>query len=144
MILTFLSGVGTVTGSKTLATTDNGTFLVDCGLFQGGRDMRRRNWEPLDISPTALSSVVLTHAHLDHCGYLPALVRDGFSGPIYCTPRTAELAAIVPSDQGSPASGSTITKVPPRSIHSRSARLSSSPSAVGRVEGSSPAHTIAA
>ena len=98
MILTFLGGVGTVTGSKTLATTDNGTFLVDCGLFQGGRDMRRRNWEPLDISPTALSSVVLTHAHLDHCGYLPALVRDGFSGPIYCTPRTAELAAIVLRD----------------------------------------------
>lgn len=98
MFVTFLGGVGTVTGSKTLVQTDGGAFLVDCGLFQGGRDLRRRNWEPLGFPVTDIASVVLTHAHLDHCGYLPALVKQGFSGPIHCTATTAELVAIVLRD----------------------------------------------
>ncbi len=98
MFLTFLGGVGTVTGSKTLVQTDEGSFLVDCGLFQGGRELRRRNWEPLGFDARDIDSVVLTHAHLDHCGYLPALVKQGFSGPIYCTATTAGLTAIVLRD----------------------------------------------
>jgi metallo-beta-lactamase family protein len=98
MFLTFLGGVGTVTGSKTLVQTEAGAFLVDCGLFQGGRELRRRNWQPLGFPAGDITSVVLSHAHLDHCGYLPALVKQGFTGPIYCTGATAELTAIVLRD----------------------------------------------
>jgi metallo-beta-lactamase family protein len=96
--LTFLGGVGTVTGSKTLVETDGHRILVDCGLFQGLRELRRRNWAPLPVDPTTIEAVVLSHAHLDHCGYLPALVAQGFSGPVLCTAGTAELAAIVLRD----------------------------------------------
>jgi metallo-beta-lactamase family protein len=98
MFLTFLGGVGTVTGSKTLVETEDGRFLVDCGLFQGPREIRERNWQPFPIAPERIDAVVLTHAHLDHVGYLPALVHDGFTGPVYCTPNTAELAAIIMRD----------------------------------------------
>ena len=98
MFLTFLGGVGTVTGSKTLVETEEGRLLVDCGLFQGPREIRERNWQPFPIAPERIDAVILTHAHLDHCGYLPALVRDGFTGPVYCTPNTAGLAAIVMRD----------------------------------------------
>ena len=85
-----------MTGSKTLVRLDSGgAFLVDCGLFQGPRALREQNWQPLDLGGRLPTSVVLTHAHLDHCGYLPALVRQGFSGPIHCTANTAELTAIV-------------------------------------------------
>lgn len=99
MECTFLGGAQTVTGSKTLIETTSGEMLlVDCGLFQGPRDLRERNWEPLGIEVTRLAGVVLTHAHLDHCGYLPALVRQGFSGPIHCSPNTAELTAIILRD----------------------------------------------
>lgn len=98
MFLTFLGAAGTVTGSKTLVESGGNRFLLDCGLFQGPREIRRRNWEPLPIEPREITAVVLTHAHLDHCGYLPALVRDGFDGPVYCTPNTARLAAIVLRD----------------------------------------------
>jgi metallo-beta-lactamase family protein len=88
-----------VTGSKTLVRLDSGgAFLVDCGLFQGPRALREQNWQPLDLGGRLPTSVVLTHAHLDHCGYLPALVRQGFSGPIHCTANTAELTAIVLRD----------------------------------------------
>lgn len=96
--LTFLGGVGTVTGSKTAVEADGSVFLVDCGLFQGPRDIRSMNWEPFPIDPTTLTSIVLTHAHLDHCGYIPALVRDGFDGPIFCTPNTAALTEIILRD----------------------------------------------
>ncbi len=96
--LTFLGAVGTVTGSRTLVEHDDHAVLVDCGFFQGPREIRRRNWEPFPRDPGSLDAVVLTHAHLDHCGYLPALVRDGYDGPVYSTPNTAELAAIVLRD----------------------------------------------
>lgn len=96
--LTFLGATRTVTGSKFLVDTGEVRVMVDCGLFQGDRVWRRRNWEPLSVDPAKVDSVVLTHAHLDHTGYLPLLVRNGFRGPAYCTPETAELTAIVLRD----------------------------------------------
>ena len=98
MFLTFLGANETVTGSKTLLETARGRLLVDCGLFQGTRDLRLRNWKSFPIPPNEITAVALSHAHLDHCGYLPALTRDGFEGPIFCTPNTAALAAIVLRD----------------------------------------------
>lgn len=98
MYLTFLGATGTVTGSKTMVEAGESRILVDCGLFQGPREIRERNWADFPIDPTTIDAIVLTHAHLDHCGYIPAVVRDGFDGPIYCTPNTAELAAIVMRD----------------------------------------------
>jgi metallo-beta-lactamase family protein len=96
--LTFLGGAGTVTGSKFLADTGQARVLLECGLFQGARELRRRNWEPFPLPAHEIDAVVLTHAHLDHCGYLPALVREGFSGRVYATGYTAELAEIVLRD----------------------------------------------
>ena len=96
--LTFLGGAGTVTGSKFLADTGRARVLLECGLFQGARDLRRRNWEPFPFPAREIDAVVLTHAHLDHCGYLPALVRQGFSGRVFATGYTAELAEIVLRD----------------------------------------------
>lgn len=98
MFLTFLGAAGTVTGSKTLVEDGRTRVLVDCGLYQGPRELRERNWEPLPIDPAELDAIVLTHAHLDHCGYLPALVRDGYAGPVLCSDNTADLAAIVLRD----------------------------------------------
>lgn len=105
MLLTFLGGVGTVTGSKTLVEPEsaggspNGhRLLIDCGLFQGPREVRTRNWDAFPIDPVSIDAIVLTHAHLDHCGYLPALVRDGFSGPVHCSPNTAALVPIILRD----------------------------------------------
>ena len=98
MILTFIGGARTVTGSKTLVELAGGRLLVDCGLFQGSSEDRARNWEPFPINPAEIDAVILTHAHLDHCGYLPSLVREGFSGPVYCTHSTAALAAVVLRD----------------------------------------------
>ncbi|MFI5662562.1 MBL fold metallo-hydrolase RNA specificity domain-containing protein [Streptomyces sp. NPDC051684] len=97
-LLTFLGGVGTVTGSKYLVESDHSRILIDCGLFQGVRELRRRNWRPLPADTAAARAVVLTHAHLDHCGYLPRLVKEGFDGKIVCTPDTAALAEIVLRD----------------------------------------------
>jgi metallo-beta-lactamase family protein len=96
--LTFLGAAGTVTGSRFLVQQGRRQLLVDCGLYQGERDLRRRNWQPFPVDPAELDAVVLSHAHLDHCGYLPALVRQGFAGPAWCTPGTAALAAIVLRD----------------------------------------------
>ena len=96
--LTFLGAAGTVTGSRFLLRVGDASALVDCGLFQGERVWRRRNWAPFPADASRLSTVVLTHAHLDHCGYLPALVRAGFHGQVLCTPGTAALAAIVLRD----------------------------------------------
>jgi metallo-beta-lactamase family protein len=94
-LLSFLGGAGTVTGSKTLVSHDGHRALVDCGLFQGQRALRRRNWQPLAVPASDIDTVLLTHAHLDHTGYLPALVRRGFRGRVHATRSTAALARIV-------------------------------------------------
>jgi metallo-beta-lactamase family protein len=98
--LRFLGGAGTVTGSKFLLETPTARVLVDCGLFQGAKSLRLRNWEPPPVDPREVDAVVLTHAHLDHCGYLPAFVRDGFTGPVLASAGTIALAAIVLVDSG--------------------------------------------
>jgi metallo-beta-lactamase family protein len=98
--LRFLGGTGTVTGSRFLVSVGSSRVLVDCGLFQGEKALRLRNWERFPIEPARIDAVVLTHAHLDHVGYLPALVRNGFRGAVYATPGTAALSAIVLPDSG--------------------------------------------
>jgi metallo-beta-lactamase family protein len=98
MQITFLGATGTVTGSKYLITSNAKKVLVDCGLFQGFKQLRLRNWEPLPVNPSEIDAVVLTHAHLDHSGYLPLLVRNGFSGKIYCSTATRDLCAILLPD----------------------------------------------
>lgn len=100
MRLSFLGAAGTVTGSRFLLEYGDRKVLVDCGLFQGLKQNRLKNWEPFPVEPDAIDAVMLTHAHIDHIGYLPAIVRDGFSGPIYCTRATADLAAILLPDTG--------------------------------------------
>jgi len=98
--LSFLGAAGTVTGSRYLVEAAGRQILVDCGLFQGLKQLRLRNWEPFPVEPARLSAVVLTHAHLDHAGYLPLLVRNGFSGPVHCTRATEELSRILLPDSG--------------------------------------------
>jgi metallo-beta-lactamase family protein len=98
--LTFLGATDTVTGSRYLIEHDGTRILVDCGLFQGYKVLRERNWRPFPVPPWTLDAMVLTHAHLDHSGYLPALVRDGFKGPVYCTQGTAELLTLLLPDSG--------------------------------------------
>lgn len=100
MDITFLGGAGTVTGSRFLVTAGDTSILVDCGLFQGLKRLRLRNREHFPVDLRKLDAVVLTHAHLDHSGYLPVLVRDGYRGPIYCTPPTRDLCAILLPDSG--------------------------------------------
>jgi metallo-beta-lactamase family protein len=100
MHLQFLGATGTVTGSKYLLQDGAARVLVDCGLFQGYKPVRRRNWAAPPFDPAALDAVVLTHAHLDHSGYLPLLVRLGFRGPVYCTPATLDLCRILLPDSG--------------------------------------------
>ena len=100
MRLGFYGGVGTVTGSRFLVEADGARVLVDCGLFQGLKQLRLRNWSPPPFEPRQLDAVLLSHAHLDHSGYLPALVRAGFRGPIYCTPPTRALCRILLPDSG--------------------------------------------
>ena len=93
-----LGGAGTVTGSKHLLTADGRNYLIDCGLFQGLKVLRERNWRPLPVDPRAIEAVLLTHAHLDHSGYLPKFVREGFERLVWCTPATADLCAILLRD----------------------------------------------
>jgi metallo-beta-lactamase family protein len=100
MKLTFLGAAQTVTGSKHLLDTGSAKVLVDGGLFQGLKELRERNWRPLPIKPAEIDAVVLTHAHLDHCGYLPRLVADGFRGRIFCTAGSLDLCRIVLPDSG--------------------------------------------
>ncbi len=100
MKLTFLGAARTVTGSKYLLDTGSARVLIDCGLFQGLKELRERNWQPLPIKAADISAVVLTHAHLDHCGYLPRLVSEGFRGRVFCTPGTQDLCRIVLPDSG--------------------------------------------
>lgn len=96
--LAFLGAAGTVTGSRFLVEAAGRRVLVEAGLFQGERRWREQNWEPFPVDPSTVDAVVLTHAHLDHSGYLPVLVRRGFAGPVYCSPQTAELLEIVLRD----------------------------------------------
>lgn len=98
--LTFLGGTGTVTGSKYLIDTGSHRILVDCGLFQGYKMLRERNWMPFPIQPRMIDAVVLTHAHLDHSGYLPLLVKNGFAGPIFSTHATLKLCELILLDSG--------------------------------------------
>ncbi len=100
MQLTFLGATNTVTGSKYLLHVDGQKVLVDCGLFQGFKQLRLRNWTPLPIRPDEIDAVILTHAHIDHSGYVPLLVRDGFTGPIYCSHATRSLLEILLPDSG--------------------------------------------
>jgi metallo-beta-lactamase family protein len=96
--LTFLGAAGTVTGSKHLLDLGEHRVLVDCGLFQGLKELRQRNWAALPVDPRRIDAVVLTHAHLDHCGYLPRLVAGGFRGRIFCTAGTRDLCTLVLPD----------------------------------------------
>jgi metallo-beta-lactamase family protein len=98
--LTFLGAARTVTGSKYLLEVDDYRLLVDCGQFQGLKELRRRNWSPLPVHPASLHGVVLTHAHIDHSGLLPRLVANGFRGRIFCTAGTAALCSLVLPDAG--------------------------------------------
>ncbi|WP_298263362.1 MBL fold metallo-hydrolase [uncultured Lutibacter sp.] len=95
MKLTFFGGAGTVTGSKALLESDFTKILIDCGLFQGLKELRRKNWDKLPIDLDELNLVILTHAHLDHIGYLPVLVKNGYTKNIYCTKATEDLAKII-------------------------------------------------
>lgn len=98
--ITFLGGAGTVTGSKYLVRHDRHTLLVDCGLFQGYKQLRLRNWTPLPVAPNQIDAVLLTHAHLDHSGYLPLLAREGFHRKVWATPGTQALCKILLPDSG--------------------------------------------
>ena len=100
MNIQFLGATQTVTGSKYLIQTDKMKILVDCGLFQGYKELRLRNWAPLPIDPETIDYVLLTHAHIDHSGYIPLLVKNGFHGKILCTEATKELCNILLPDSG--------------------------------------------
>jgi metallo-beta-lactamase family protein len=98
--LQFIGATGTVTGSKYLLTFGKHHYMVDCGLFQGLKVLRQRNWHPLPIEANRVDSVVLTHAHIDHTGYLPLLVKNGFRGNVYATPATRALCGVLLPDSG--------------------------------------------
>lgn len=100
MKLQFLGATDTVTGSKYLLQQGASKLLVDCGLFQGYKPLRLRNWAPLPVEPARIDAVILTHAHLDHSGYLPLLARQGFAGKVYCSPATFDLCRILLLDSG--------------------------------------------
>ena len=98
--LRFLGATGCVTGSRFLLESEGKQTLVDCGLFQGPKELRLRNWQPFPVDPSSLDHVLLTHAHLDHSGYLPKLVREGFQGDVFATPATVDLCGILLPDSG--------------------------------------------
>ena len=96
--ISFFGAAGTVTGSRHLIETHGKKILIDCGLFQGLRELRDLNWKPFPVKPSEIDAVILTHAHLDHTGYLPLLGKNGFKGPVYLTPPTFDLATIILND----------------------------------------------
>lgn len=100
MRITFLGATKTVTGSKYLLSTGTKNILVDCGLFQGLKEFRLRNWAPFPIEPRLIDTVILTHAHIDHSGYIPLLVKNGFTGKILCSQATKDLCAVLLPDSG--------------------------------------------
>ena len=100
MEIHFLGGATTVTGSQFLLVTERARVLIDCGMFQGSPNESVRNRLPFAFEPAELDAVLLTHAHLDHCGLLPLLVKGGYAGPIHATPATIELATLVLLDSG--------------------------------------------
>src|SRR5688572_8467878 len=100
MTLQFWGAARTVTGSKYLLEHHGRRVLVDCGLFQGLKELRLRNWEPFPVPPASIDAVVLTHAHLDHVGYLPRLIAQGYKGRVFCTPGTMDLCRLVLPDAG--------------------------------------------
>lgn len=99
-IYTAYGAARTVTGSRHLLETHGKRILVDCGLFQGIREIRERNWQPFPVPPSSIDAIVLTHAHLDHIGYLPRLIANGYSGPVYATPATIDLVKLSLPDSG--------------------------------------------
>ena len=96
----FYGGVGTVTGSKYLLEHNGRRILVDCGLFQGLRELKERNWQQPPFDPREIDAVIITHAHIDHTGYLPRLVKLGFDGPVFTSSATADLLKILLPDSG--------------------------------------------
>lgn len=96
--VSFLGGTDTVTGSRYLIEAGGARVMVDCGLFQGYKPLRLRNWLPFPVDPASIDAVVLTHAHLDHSGYLPRLMKQGFHGSVWCTPATRDLCRILLPD----------------------------------------------
>jgi metallo-beta-lactamase family protein len=96
--LTFLGAAGTVTGAKFLLEAPGARVLLECGMFQGLRELRERNWQPPPFAARSLQAIVLSHAHIDHSGYLPRVVREGFEGPIFCSPGTADLLKVMLPD----------------------------------------------
>lgn len=98
LTLTFLGGAETVTGSKHLLSFNDTRILIDCGLFQGMKNLREQNWQPLPVDARDIDAVILTHGHLDHCGYLPRLVRDGFRGPVFASAATRDMVALTLRD----------------------------------------------
>jgi metallo-beta-lactamase family protein len=118
--ITFIGAAGVVTGSKHLVETDAGTrVLLDCGMFQGAKDLVERNWTPPPVDPKRLDAVLLSHAHLDHCGYLPALAQQGFTKPIFTTAATAQMAELVLRDAARLQSDEALraNKHPQRGLH---------------------------
>ena len=93
--ITFHGAAGTVTGSKYLLEAGGAKVLIDCGMFQGKKKLRLRNWDPTPFKAKSLDAVALTHAHLDHTGFLPRVVKEGFNHKIFCTPATAKLAELI-------------------------------------------------
>src|SRR5690606_17848612 len=93
--LTFLGAAGTVTGSRHLLSDGEASVMLDCGMFQGLKTLRQRNWAPFPVDPAEIDAIVLSHAHLDHSGYLPRLVRDGFKGNVYASGATIDLCDIL-------------------------------------------------
>ncbi|MFT6264442.1 MAG: metallo-beta-lactamase family protein, partial [Oleiphilaceae bacterium] len=98
MKIKFLGGAGTVTGSKYLLTIDDKKILVDCGLYQGVKNLRTKNWQKFPVDPSTIDAILLTHAHIDHSGYIPALMKGGFKGPIFSTSATLDLCSVLLPD----------------------------------------------